>query len=152
MPCLGISRNSIFASALSLQREKRHGIPSELDAILLLNDLHTMLASPGEAIAMAIKDSRTMSSPWGRRLLPAWIDKAGRETPNRVWASIPRSSDLKDGFSDLQYRHLVAAIDAAAWWIESAISRSFSFETVAYMGRSCKRALLLGARLTSLQS
>jgi hypothetical protein len=79
MPCLGISSNSIFASALSLQREKHHGIPSELDAILLLNDLHKILASPDEAIALAIKDSHTMSSPRGRRLLPAWIDKVGRQ-------------------------------------------------------------------------
>ena len=70
----------------------------------------------------------------GGRLLPTWIDKVAHEAPDKVWASMPRSANLKDGFRDLQYRHLVAAVDSAAWWIESSIGRSSHFETVAYMG------------------
>lgn len=70
----------------------------------------------------------------GGRLLPTWIDKVGQDAPDKVWASVPRSANLKDGFRDLRYRHLVAAIDAAAWWIESVIGRSTNFETVAYLG------------------
>ncbi len=70
----------------------------------------------------------------GRRLLPAWIDKVGRESPEKVWALMPRSNDLKDGFHEYKYHHLVAAIDTVAWWIESVIGKSHDFETVAYMG------------------
>ena len=70
----------------------------------------------------------------GERLLPCWIDKVGRETPEKVWVSMPRSMNLQDGFRDFQYRHLVAAIDTVAWWIESIIGRSTDFETVAYLG------------------
>lgn len=71
---------------------------------------------------------------YGKRLLPTWIDKLGRETPEKVWAMMPRSTDLKDGFREYHYRNLVAAIDTLAWWIESTIGRSTTFETVAYMG------------------
>lgn len=87
-------------------------------------------------VEIAIATSECSPDPMlrGKRLLPTWIDSVGRETPDKVWASIPRSMDLKDGFRDLQYRHLVAAIDTIAWWIESIIGRSTDFETVAYMG------------------
>ena len=71
---------------------------------------------------------------YGKRLLLTWIDKVGRETPDKVWAMMPRSTDLKDGFREYHYSHLVAAIDTLAWWIESTIGRSTTFETVAYMG------------------
>ena len=70
----------------------------------------------------------------GKRLLPIWIDKVGRENPEKAWALMPRSMDLKDGFREYQYRHLVAAIDTVAWWIEATIGRSTDFETVAYLG------------------
>ena len=70
----------------------------------------------------------------GKRLLPTWIDKVCREEPDRVWASMPRTTNPADGFRDLKYCHLVAAIDATAWWIESVVGRSSQFETVAYMG------------------
>ena len=83
---------------------------------------------------MDTTESSLKPIPYGKRLLPTWIDKVGRERPDTTWASMPISSDLKDGFRDFQYRHLVAAIDAAAWWIESIIGKSSNFETVAYMG------------------
>ena len=82
----------------------------------------------------AVLESSPDSMVLGRRLLPTWIDKVGRENPEKVWAIMPRSTDLKDGFCEYQYRHLVAAIDTLAWWIESTIGRSTTCETVAYMG------------------
>lgn len=30
----------------------------------------------------------------GKRLLPTWIDQLGRETPEKPWALMPRSTDL----------------------------------------------------------
>ena len=85
-----------------------------------------------DALATSERTSSIVSH--GERLLPCWIDRVGRETPEKVWLSIPRSADLQDGFRDFQYRHLVAAIDTVAWWIESIIGRSTDFETVAYLG------------------
>lgn len=94
------------------------------------------------AIEPSARDSLQVDQRGGR-LLPTWIDKVGRETPDKVWASVPRSTNLKDGFRDLRYHHLVAAIDAAAWWIESVIGRSTQFETVAYMGYIAVMAYLV---------
>ena len=68
------------------------------------------------------------------KLLPTLIDEVGCEEPDKIWASVPQSSNLKDSFRDLTYRQLVAAIDSTAWWIESSIGRSSTFETVAYLG------------------
>ena len=82
----------------------------------------------------ATLESSSEPTALGKRLLPTWIDKVGRETPEKVWAMMPRSADLKDGFREYHYNHLVAAIDTLAWWIESTIGRSTTFETVAYMG------------------
>ena len=84
--------------------------------------------------ATASSECSSDSIVHGKRLLPTWIDEVGRRTPEKSWALIPQSSDLKDGFREYHYRHLVAAIDELAWWIESIIGRSTSFETVAYMG------------------
>ena len=70
----------------------------------------------------------------GRRLLPSWIDEVARKEPERVWASMPRASDPKDGFRDVEYSRLASAVDKIAWWVESIIGRSSDFETVAYMG------------------
>ena len=79
-------------------------------------------------------ESSSDSMVHGKRLLPTWIDQVGRTTPEKPWALMPHSSHLEDGFREHQYRHLVAAIDSLAWWIESTIGRSTTFETVAYMG------------------
>ena len=84
--------------------------------------------------ATATSECSSEPSVHGKRLLLTWIDKVGRETPEKVWAMMPRSADLKDGFRKYHYSHLVAAIDTPTWWIESSISRSTTFETVAYMG------------------
>lgn len=79
------------------------------------------------------KQDLTMD-PRGQRLLPNWIDHLAKNTPDKIWASMPWSSNLEDGFRDLQYRHLAGAIDKVAWWIESKIGRSSNFETVAFIG------------------
>jgi hypothetical protein len=42
--------------------------------------------------------------PYGRRLVPIIIDEIARDDPERVCFSYPRSSNLKDGFQDLNFR------------------------------------------------
>ena len=84
--------------------------------------------------ATAITEGTLDPMVQGNRLLPTWIDKVGRESPEKSWALMPRSMHLEDGFREYQYRHLIAAIDSVAWWIESIIGRGADFDTVAYMG------------------
>ena len=84
--------------------------------------------------ATVISKGSPDSTVRGKRLLPTYIDRLGQDSPEKSWALIPRSRDLKEGFGEYRYRHLVAAIDSVAWWIESLIGRSTTFETVAYMG------------------
>jgi hypothetical protein len=86
---------------------------------------------------MAISTFNSQRFVQSRRLLPAWIDQVCQEQPDKVWASITRSSDLKDRFRDIKYPEFVAAIDALAWWIESLLDRSSDFEPVVYMGYVC---------------
>ena len=72
----------------------------------------------------------------GRRLLPMVIEQLAAEEPSKIWASIPRSDDLADGFRNITYREFANAIDRAAWWLETVIGRGGHrlFETFAYTG------------------
>ena len=70
----------------------------------------------------------------GNRLLPAVLDYNGTVTPNRIYASIPRSQDIDEGFRDLTCRDVLHAVDAFAWWLTDRYGRSESFETIGYVG------------------
>jgi hypothetical protein len=70
----------------------------------------------------------------GQRLLPTVIEQLVSDFPDKAWASIPLSADIKAGFQDISFRQLATIIDALAWWIESRIGRSSTFETAAYLG------------------
>ncbi|KAI3391610.1 hypothetical protein diail_7040 [Diaporthe ilicicola] len=71
----------------------------------------------------------------GRRLLPAVIDQRARDEPSRPWCSLPRDDyDLSKGFEDISFSRFANAINKLAWFIEKAIGKSTSFETVAYLG------------------
>ena len=71
----------------------------------------------------------------GKRLLAVCIDHCAEKNPNRVWASIPRSERLVDGYKDITYRQFADAIDRASWWLESVLGKGVgNFETFAYSG------------------
>ncbi|POS78668.1 hypothetical protein DHEL01_v202945 [Diaporthe helianthi] len=71
----------------------------------------------------------------GRRLLPKVIDQRAREEPGRPWCSLPRDDyDLSKGFEDISYARFSNAINKLAWFIDEAIGKSTSFETIAYLG------------------
>ena len=85
-------------------------------------------------MAMRVEPRRQVET--GRRLLPMAIDQFAAEEPNKVWASIPRSDELADGFRDITYREFADAIDRAAWWLETVVGKGGHrlFETFAYTG------------------
>ena len=72
----------------------------------------------------------------GKRLLPAVIDHCAEKNPNRIYASIPYTDDPADGYRDITYRQFAAAIDKAAWWLQSVIGKGNGgiFDTFAYTG------------------
>ncbi|CAG8970858.1 hypothetical protein HYALB_00000836 [Hymenoscyphus albidus] len=70
----------------------------------------------------------------GSRLLPAVLDHTGTETPNRVYASVPLTHEIADGFRDLTHGEVLRGVDALATYIASRFGVSKTFETLAYMG------------------
>jgi hypothetical protein len=72
--------------------------------------------------------------PYGRRLIPPLIDNIARDNPNKVFASIPKSFDLTEGYIDVTYDAFSRAINRAAAFLEDRFGKSTSFETLAYLG------------------
>lgn len=71
----------------------------------------------------------------GQRLLPAVIDQRARDEPQSAWCSLPVDDyDLSKGFEDITISRFANAINRLAWFIESTIGKSSTFETVAYFG------------------
>lgn len=80
---------------------------------------------------------------YGRRLVPVIIDEAARDTPTRVYASIPRSQDLSDGFEDITYKRFANAINRAAVWLDSALEGRGKTGVFAYTGPKDLRYTIL---------
>lgn len=73
---------------------------------------------------------------YGRRLLAAVVDETAKSNPHKVFASIPKSSDLSDGWRDISAVEIAHAVNYVAWWIRDTIGINESFETLAYLGAS----------------
>lgn len=73
---------------------------------------------------------------YGKRLVVSLIDQYSKESPERVWASVPQvETNLAKGFKDITYRHLANAINHASCWLDATLGKSNgSFETFAYGG------------------
>lgn len=71
---------------------------------------------------------------YGARLLPQVLDDLAVSDPERVYASLPISPDISQGFHDVTMREIANAVNNAAWWLEDRIGRTEIFETLAYMG------------------
>ena len=71
---------------------------------------------------------------YGSRLLPQVVDELARSSPKRVFATLPLSSDLTQGFYDVTMLQVSQAVNKLAYWLEHTIGRSTAFETLSYMG------------------
>lgn len=80
---------------------------------------------------------------YGRRLIPHLIDEIAELTPDRVYCSITRSTDVRDGFEDITYMRLANAITRTAWWIRKTLGETKEFETLGYLGPSDLRYIVL---------
>lgn len=79
---------------------------------------------------------------FGSRLLPQVVDELARSCPERIYASISLSSD------PLQFQHvtvleLAQAVSQFAWRLDENLGRSTTFETLAYVGPSDLRYVVV---------
>ncbi len=79
----------------------------------------------------------------GTRLLPAVLDRIGTETPDRIYASVPRTHNIANGFRDITHGEILHAVDALAAWISSSFGMSKHLETLAYTGVADLRYTLM---------
>lgn len=74
------------------------------------------------------------------RLIPCAIDEAARLHSQLTFASIPITSDVKDGFRDITFGELGNAINRAATWLEASRCHA---EPLAYLAPSDLRHVVL---------
>ena len=60
--------------------------------------------------------------PLEQRYYPTAISYRADQTPNRIFAVLPKGDALEDGFFDLTYCALDKAIDKAAYWLDEHLS------------------------------
>ena len=75
--------------------------------------------------------------------LPHLIDRIAERIPNRIFVSLPIGTDIAVGYHDYTYQDFARAVDKCAWWIDTAIGKSTSFETLAYIGCQDLRYVVL---------
>lgn len=73
---------------------------------------------------------------YGERLLPQIIDANAQNEPEKIYALVPLSADVTQGFRKITYKELASAVNVIAWWIHREIGHSDNFETLAYIGAS----------------
>lgn len=73
---------------------------------------------------------------YGRRLVPQVLDELAANVPDRVYAAIPKTSNVQDGYRDVTIAELAGCINFMARWLEEKFGRSETFETLTYVGLS----------------
>ncbi|KAK3172369.1 hypothetical protein OEA41_005690 [Lepraria neglecta] len=87
----------------------------------------------------------------GARLITSTIDYYAAEAPDKIYASVPRSEDLSDGFFDVSYKQFADAINHASWWLDSMLGKcNGSFDTFAYAGPKDLRYPVLAVAATKV--
>ncbi|CAK7213836.1 putative NRPS-like protein biosynthetic cluster [Sporothrix eucalyptigena] len=86
------------------------------------------------------KDSSQLGircGPVGERLVVHVIDELAEDSPERVWATVTKSTfDVEQGFCDITFQECSGAVNATAWAIESQVGKSEAFDVIAYLGVS----------------
>jgi len=84
---------------------------------------------------------------YGARLMPQALDSHAMATPNRLYASVSRGTNVSDGFQDITCKDMARCVNFMAHWIVDHFGASDRFETLAYVGIPDLRsaAVFLGA-------
>ncbi|KAI0841826.1 acetyl-CoA synthetase-like protein [Hypoxylon sp. FL0890] len=87
--------------------------------------------------------SSEAQSPYGRRLMPVVLDELAMKTPEKLYASIPISADITQGFRDITVADMARSVNFMAEWIETRFGRSRNFDTLSYIGISDLRGVVV---------
>lgn len=77
-----------------------------------------------------------------KRLLAKTVDHAAEHDPERLFAVVPRGSELSDGFFNMTMKDLARSVNFMCWWIEDTLGPKSGPETLAYMGNNDVRYLI----------
>ena len=88
-------------------------------------------------------DPITAQPDYGRRLIPSLIDELAISAPQRTYCHLPWTTGIEDGFRAISYECLSNAINACSWWIVEQIGKSKDFTTLAYLGPSDLRNIIM---------
>ena len=76
----------------------------------------------------------SLITEYGKRLLPTELDRIARESPSRVFASVPITADVNDGFRDISFLEIANGVDGFAHSLEQLHGRGNNFETLTLIG------------------
>lgn len=79
---------------------------------------------------------------YGRRLVPQVLDELAVTDPERVYAAVPKTANVKDGYQDITVADLASCVNFTAKWIEKKFGTSADFETITYIGLSDLRGIV----------
>ena len=76
----------------------------------------------------------TISTEYGRRLIPHILDSLASAEPDRIIYSVARFSDSSHEFRHISARTFAKAVDKTAWWLHEQVGQVTWIETVGYIG------------------
>ncbi|KAL8724361.1 MAG: hypothetical protein Q9166_007997 [cf. Caloplaca sp. 2 TL-2023] len=75
-----------------------------------------------------------MAHKYGERLLSLTLDEIAKANPHRLYAVVPNSQNLSDGFRDISFGEVAHCVDNFVGHLEDAFGWSEDTETIAYLG------------------
>ena len=79
----------------------------------------------------------------GKRFIPTLVDEIASTDPQRVFASIPKTSNVADGFEDISYRVFANAVNRCARWLKNELNVHIEPQVVLYLGPLDLRYLII---------
>ncbi|KAK2603619.1 hypothetical protein QQS21_004200 [Conoideocrella luteorostrata] len=70
----------------------------------------------------------------GSRQLHQTLDYLAATSPRRLFATIPKTSDISDGFREIYFCDMARCSNVAARWIQDQFGSSQSFQTLSFIG------------------
>jgi len=75
-----------------------------------------------------------LSTQYGQRLLPVYIDEVAQTNPNRPFVSVAKTSNAIDGYFDVTFRAFSRAVNRCAWKLKRKLGQSQTFTPILYIG------------------
>jgi hypothetical protein len=95
------------------------------------------------SVEMTLALDQNVPADCGKRLLPAVLDEIAANDPQRIFISVPHSSDLSQGFRDIDYGTFGKAVNKYAHWLRAQFNANAGPETILYFGPLDIRYLLV---------